>query len=895
MKHTSQWLIRITGILLILLSHHVCTAASVFTLSSVRDAISSQLKGTVSSWESCPDRYGGHALRISVPSGKESVRFLLFEKPRFLPVPDQFRAEAWLNTASGECQVDMILYEGSTTNERARYTVSHQAQNPQWRYGACDLPIQKEEGLISYNIEITVKGKEVLLGGLAIHSAESLVTNGTFLKIEKYPNMQIPDSPKGLLGYPWGWRVCPMPQFQLKPAQARWGLGESPNGNVLWVQKEEGEFSLSAEPIRTGDENADWVARVIAEKSPAASPGIMIIFRQCGRRGWIQENHFPASAQDMPNENTTLVTTGCIRQRLDTDRIDLMLQFTPQENECRIRSVQVCKLTPLSDAMEIFVDQAGYNENEPTRFLVTSETFPENGEGRFYLTSDNRQAYEGTLMPVGRVIGQSQVDWGRYYFEGLIPKIDPGKYTIHASLGSREPVTREITIGPDQRLAATGELAYQFYSIQRCGCVVPGWHGLCHNDDAKLPDGTHVDATGGYHNAGDLNKHMDDNTPISVYGMISAYRAHKDFFDRIDRDQNGRGDLLDEAVWGATWLKKMVDPKSGHIWMNVISDLDSYGLPENDTDGIIGNGDDRRITTSDPGYLGACTIAAWAVLSQYVTDQDYLSYAENLWNVYEEKILTGYNPRHLFSAMELHRVTGKEQYRQAVDRMADNLLSLQNEAGWFALQPGGTIQYRILDEGATPAALADYALQYPDSPRIPKIRESLRRYFSWSFTMADNPFGLIRHSIGGEPFYLQSREEWFGGSNSAYSSVAWAAYLTAKLFADEPEFAAKLRCHATNQIHWLLGLNELDLCMLEGIGTSSRIYYHHVYSEIPGHPRGDVPGTIPNGIVREPGNSDRPWFDLRKVPGSMPACECAEPWLPHNAYYLLMLSASGGS
>ncbi|HPO10110.1 MAG TPA: hypothetical protein PLZ55_15655, partial [bacterium] len=401
MKHTSQWLIRITGILLILLSHNVCTAASVFSLSSVRDAISSQLKGTQYSWESCPDRYGGQALRISPPPGEKSVRFLLFDKPHFLPVPDQFRAEAWLNTASGECQVDMILYEGSTINERARYTVSHQARNPQWRYGACDLPIQKDTGLIPYNIEITVSGKDVLLGDLAIYSAESLVTNGTFLKIEKYPNMQIPDSPKGLLGYPWGWRVCPMPQFHLKPAQARWGLVESTNGNVLWVQKQEGEFSVSAEPIRTGDENADWVARVIAEKSSAVSPGIIIIFRQCGRRGWIQQDHFPASAQDMPNENTTLVTTGCIRQRLDTDRIDLILHFTPQENECRIRSVQVCKLTPLSDAMEIFVDQAGYNENEPARFLVTSETFPENGEGRFYLTSENRQAFEGTLMPVG--------------------------------------------------------------------------------------------------------------------------------------------------------------------------------------------------------------------------------------------------------------------------------------------------------------------------------------------------------------------------------------------------------------------------------------------------------------------------------------------------------------
>ena len=199
---------------------------------------------------------------------------------------------------------------------------------------------------------------------------------------------------------------------------------------------------------------------------------------------------------------------------------------------------------------------------------------------------------------------------------------------------------------------------------------------------------------------------------------------------------------------------------------------------------------------------------------------------------------------------------------------------------------------KIVDEGVIPAALARFTLEHPDSALTGRIRESLRAYFAWSLLLADNPFGLVRNDTGGGPFYFKARDDWFGGSNSEYLSTAWAANLAAALFKDDPAFTARLRSHAANQAHWVLGMNPMDLCMFEGKGTSDRIYFHHIYSEIPGHERGAVPGAIPNGIIRPPDNSDRPWFDLRTGPGSPAGAESAEPWLPHNAYYLLMLSAA---
>jgi Glycosyl hydrolase family 9/Cellulase N-terminal ig-like domain len=48
-----------------------------------------------------------------------------------------------------------------------------------------------------------------------------------------------------------------------------------------------------------------------------------------------------------------------------------------------------------------------------------------------------------------------------------------------------------------------------YHRAQRCGVAVPNVHDVCHLDDARRRDnGVQVDATGGWHDAGDLRKWM---------------------------------------------------------------------------------------------------------------------------------------------------------------------------------------------------------------------------------------------------------------------------------------------------------------------------------------------------------------------------------------------------
>lgn len=729
-----------------------------------------------------------------------------------------------------------------------------------------------------------------LLAGLAmavLFLAEAGVGSDSLLLNSEFKETESGGLSGGAVGQiPRDWRRAYFSANRRSEAEADFRVRKVQRQSFLEVEKTVGGFVLSAAPVVPGSTSSPLVAEAILTDMTGPSPTILL--QQLGRTGLLKEERFD---QVVMEGRERKITSPPIPLDPNAKQARLFLSFPSEAGIYRVRSVGLLSLDPPRHDLRILVDQGGYNASGPLRFLVRSSLLPVEGQARFEVSDAGGLRYRGDLVPLGKTLGQHEADWGGHFFEGHVPDPSPGTYHLAAFIDNASTERGGIRVGPSQRLKTTGELAYRFYSVQRCGCAVEGWHEACHVDDGALPDGRRVDVSGGFHSAGDSHKHMGDNAPISVYGMVSAHERAPGFFDTLDRDGNGRADLLDEAAWGADWFLKMVDPQSGHLWANVTNDIEYYGLPEQETDGIPGTADDRVIGVGDPADLGAWVIASWAALARQHPESSYLASAESLWRVYRERMLEGHDPRSLFAALELYRTTRREEFAAAADILAPRVLELQHKEGWFARTPGGGPEFNLVDEGVTPAALAFVLLHHPESIHRGRIRSALRLYFEWSLRMADNPFGLIRHLAGGEPQFFPSRASWFGGANSAYLSTAWAAYLSARTFEDEPAFAGLLREHAANQVHWVLGLNPLDLCMLEGVGSSSRIHYHHLLAESPDHPRGAVPGAIPNGIAREPGNSDRPWFDFRDKIGSLPGAETCEPWLPHNAFFLLMLSA----
>jgi hypothetical protein len=87
---------------------------------------------------------------------------------------------------------------------------------------------------------------------------------------------------------------------------------------------------------------------------------------------------------------------------------------------------------------------------------------------------------------------------------------------------------------------------------------------------ARLPDGRHIDAVGGWHSAGDYNKLMYENGDGGcVYALLNALEAVPGVFARYDSRVKGVPDALTEALWGAHYVAKMQIPVNGGLYPGV--------------------------------------------------------------------------------------------------------------------------------------------------------------------------------------------------------------------------------------------------------------------------------------------------------------------------------------
>lgn len=139
---------------------------------------------------------------------------------------------------------------------------------------------------------------------------------------------------------------------------------------------------------------------------------------------------------------------------------------------------------------------------------------------------------------------------------------------------------------------------------------------------------------------------------------------------------------------------------------------------------------------------------------------------------------------------------------------------------------------------------------------------------------------------------------WWQGENARLASIATAALTAAQHLDPSYRYGTdSLSRFATAQLDWILGSNPFSVCMLYGFGEP-RWRNTAGYPSYPGKPGYALPaiqGGICNGITAAPGHeadiawmpyhtaqrSDSLWKDWRWI----------EQWLPHNAWYLLSVSA----
>ena len=185
-----------------------------------------------------------------------------------------------------------------------------------------------------------------------------------------------------------------------------------------------------------------------------------------------------------------------------------------------------------------------------------------------------------------------RLDFSNYKIEGT--------YVIQAGGVSSPEFTISSTV-----YRGTPDFCLRYMRQQRSG-FNPFLKDSCHTHDGYalygaaegLPDSTHLDVSGGWHDASDYLQYTTTSAN-AVYLMLMAWRDFPTAFTDQHlynglAGKNGRADVLDEAQWGLDWLLKM-HPKPNWMFTQLGDDRDHVNMriPKEDT--MYGRGFERPV------------------------------------------------------------------------------------------------------------------------------------------------------------------------------------------------------------------------------------------------------------------------------------------------------------
>jgi len=444
--------------------------------------------------------------------------------------------------------------------------------------------------------------------------------------------------------------------------------------------------------------------------------------------------------------------------------------------------------------------------------------------------------------------------------------------------------------------------AVSYHHAQRCGIAVPNVHPACHLDDARRRDtGEHIDATGGWHDAGDLRKWMDA-TMMAAFGLLRVARHLGDGWDAAG---SGLPVLLDEVRWGNRYFLKMQD-KDGRCWADTAGGVSGDNSDNHWTDNQSGTADDRYINPSKPAQVQAMFVALQAMVAQAFAASDP-GYAQSClaaglrcWEATEHPANVRDLSWRVLAAIELDRATHVEKYASDAAGLGRTLAGLQ-VSDYMASQKairgfwstGGRTPSPYTDPvySAMPAlAMLELAAAFPTHADAPRWRDSLRLYLDeYAVPMsARSAYGIVPLGVyAGAPtaetyrplegqltyryFMPTRRQSWWLGITSHLESHAALLAGAAKLLGK-----ASYRDLALRQLEWVMGANPFGACLMTGEGWRNSYPFSHFV--------GPLAGGIVNGIA---GNAkDEPILQMEYGND----WRTGEYWTPHNAFYLWAVS-----
>ncbi|MGI4791669.1 MAG: glycoside hydrolase family 9 protein [Janthinobacterium lividum] len=494
---------------------------------------------------------------------------------------------------------------------------------------------------------------------------------------------------------------------------------------------------------------------------------------------------------------------------------------TRKRTSTPVREGDVIKAPPAKKRVDarIHLNQVGYLPTEPKRAVVPATGF---------ILGNSFVIVDDDVIPTIRYRGilteyhspkEEPGHFQHHFYADFDSFSRPGRYRLRISDGH---LSVPFSIG-ENIYEQIVPLILRYFDVQRCGFQHSEHRGPCHVDDGIIVggprSGQRIDASGGWHDAGDYLKFVETTSYVAAV-MLFAYDHYHSHYDRALAGWehiNGLPLPLAYAQIGLNWLLKMhPSPDEFYYQVGDDTDHDSWRLPERDNPAFQPDWKPRPVFYGIGANLAGRTAAALAIASRLYQPYDR-RYAARCLAAAESVYRLGLKNPHVlttkpadfypesswqddmeWAAIDLYRATGRPAYlHQAME---------------FARQAGPAHKYTSV---YNTHAIAHYTL-YAYAP--PAVREDLLEYLRIDADYAKqhaqaNPYGL------GTPYLWGTAE---AASGAAITSLVYAELSGNREYTEI----------ARRQRDFILGCNPFSLSCLIGVGTRFPLFPHHQIANI---------------------------------------------------------------
>ena len=514
------------------------------------------------------------------------------------------------------------------------------------------------------------------------------------------------------------------------------------------------------------------------------------------------------------------------------------------------------------EPVHIRINQVGYLTEEPKTAILFSEA-------RVKETFHVVEIESGRIAMTVKPERSGHPDWGRFgfYYEMDFTRVtEPGQYCIEGDRSGHR--SRPFYIG-DRTYSGLQEELLVFMRQQRCG-YNPFLDMVCHQRDGRsfygpMPDSTWVDASGGWHDAGDQLKYLITGSYATAH-MLLAFELYPDRFADVANawgqpGSNGIPDVLDEAKWGLDWIHKL-HAAPDRLIHQVADDRDHVGwkIPDQDTSDYGWGSNSYRaayFATGSPqglnlykseatgvsnlaGRSAAAMALASRIWSSYLGDSVYaakcLRTAESLYLLGREK--EGYQQGNSFGAPYRY---GEETWADDMEWGAAELFKSTGEKGYLE----DAVRYARL-AGTDNWMPYDTASHYQYYPFINPGHFVLHGVVEEPFrdTLSSYYRSGIEHCLqrsGNNPFQIGIPFIWC--LNNLLTGLITQIILYEKMTGDR-----RYHPFLVKQRDWLFGRNPWGTSMFTGIPKGGE-YPVDVHTSVYVLTRQEVPGGLVDGPV----------------------------------------------